>query len=167
MIFPTLEEIENSPNGKILKYYFNPIPRLLISYFVILIKYFPHSFLRKFIKTFILHDNWDVESMENLVDHVLDIIDRDVWMNIASMAHSEMKEIKEFDFENVNNYSDKITFYYSDIDGWAPFNHYMRMKERFLGDSVFLCNHKHAFVLDARECKLVAETLWEWMDRKE
>ncbi|KAK6199173.1 uncharacterized protein RJT21DRAFT_44718 [Scheffersomyces amazonensis] len=138
LLFPTIRNIGQSQNGIIFSTLFNYTP--FVSFAIhasrVLFKLFPESYLRKFIKTYViqkpvLDDSVSFRNFENSVTGALNIIKNpDIVKQVLSLAKEEMRDITE---ENeINDWffgrkfdpEAKIWVYFGDSDRWV--NHQTR-----------------------------------------
>ena len=156
-LFPTLENIRDTPNGKRLWPLFHPLGRSFLSASASFLKLLPRNILHRMVSIMTQQSHEDARITTNLVDP-------NVAQNTLYMAYTEMEDIGDLDLDFYRRHYDKMTFYYGQDDDWAPMEHYERMKARFLNGRVHLCQRglPHAFVLGNGGLEL-AELVSEWI----
>ncbi|KAF8973573.1 hypothetical protein BDZ97DRAFT_1775751 [Flammula alnicola] len=158
LLFPTISNIGDTPNGRLLSPIFLPLSRSILSSLSILAKHLPDRVLS------ILHSGWPAHQLRVLQEF---ISSRGSVMASLSMAHEEMKAILALDTILLENHKDKLYFYYAELDGWVgkeretllqtfdPSKHSTRIMHGTSGIP-------HAFCINHGE--ILAKHCCEWLD---
>ncbi|KAL1921138.1 uncharacterized protein VTP21DRAFT_10854 [Calcarisporiella thermophila] len=160
-LFPTVYEIGKTPNGAKLSPLFYRFPRMMLSYGCDLLRaLLPSVVFLHLVRTLTgqTSPGLEVTAHKLLNGHVL--------RNVLYMAHNEMLEIKELDEIFYRASSEKLIFYYSSVDSWAPEAHHHRMLELLAsGGMVHLCpdNIPHAFTF--RHADVLGKRVAEWLKK--
>lgn len=158
MLFPTIERMALSPNGKVytplLKYtrWLAPITARTLSYI-------PDTYKRKLLKWHFRGEHLP----ESVYEATLGLIHPFTSANSLMMAHYEMQTVKELDTNLVEENLSKLSFYFGRTDAWCPQEYFYDMKTRFPTVDARLCEngYSHAFVLG--ESVHMAELVAEWV----
>lgn len=150
----------DTPNGK---HYINVFRKSfgIIYRFSKLFMYLP-LFVRKFIISVIC---WIRSIPQELVPHILMIGRPSVLSKIVYMADDEMKKLKAPDYDLIAQNADRLTFFYSTLDGWTPQSHYERLKENLPNVNVKVTDKfEHSFVIKS-SCEM-GGLLGEWIQQQ-
>ncbi|KAF8167729.1 hypothetical protein B0H34DRAFT_682832 [Crassisporium funariophilum] len=109
-LFPTISHIGNTPNGRRLSPIFSPISRSILSWLSPLAKYIPFPVLS------LLFSGWPQHQV--LVLHEFIASPRSV-LSSLTMAHEEMKHIRDLDLVLLEQHKHKLLFYYAEKDDWV------------------------------------------------
>ncbi|CAB3407580.1 unnamed protein product [Caenorhabditis bovis] len=158
-LFPTIERMAESPNGKRLGSTLAVLSRhdwlaKLLSFWV---DFMPTS-MRKFLVRLNLRDP---SIPTEIVDAATEIVGMNVFRNIVHMSNDELEQVVELD-ESLIEHNDRIHFYYGVKDGWCPIRHGRDMLERLGDEHVTLDEHdcEHAFVI--KEGEIVARIVADY-----
>ncbi|XP_066998972.2 lipid droplet-associated hydrolase [Anabrus simplex] len=150
MLFPTVERMAVSPNGKfftgIIKYIIPVI--LLLSWIFTL---FPSS-----VKKILLNSYFFIHGTKgNVTRAAIKLINPTALRNVFFLALDEMDHVKELDH--------KFFFYYGTTDGWVPVKYYEDLKKDHPDVEAITCpyGYKHAFVLNS--AKDVGSLVSKWI----
>lgn len=145
MLFPTVEYMAESPNGKFFCGCVSRIASVLTFLSWIFTGIFPVSLQSLLIRTFGLFYGIPARS----VKAVQDLLNPKVLDRVFKLAREEMKYVKEADHETISKYTDKLWFYYGASDGWTPVKYYKDMVSKHPNLNVQLCQRgfQHSFVL--------------------
>eukprot|EP01135_Chromosphaera_perkinsii_P010503 Nk52_evm13s2152 gene=Nk52_evmTU13s2152 len=164
-LFPTVQEIGNSPSGIKLTPVFNylkPVVAVLGGG----VGCTPEWLLKRILS---LHfggwggsknnssvksgsDNENVdENKDHPVSSTMGIFHYRVIYNALFMAADEMKKIKYLDEDHVEKHQRKMVFYFGENDHWVPEHVPGEIEKKFPEAKIMRCEegHKHAFVLDS------------------
>ncbi|XP_034941822.1 lipid droplet-associated hydrolase [Chelonus insularis] len=144
LLFPTVERMAETPNGKFLTNVVLRIAKVLV-FLAWIFSFFP-SLLQVFlIQIFGIFLGITRES----VKPVQQLLHPSVLERVFRLANDEMKRVKEIDHEAVVKHNDKLWFYYGATDRWTPHNYYRELKEKYPNINAQLCQlgFRHAFVL--------------------
>ncbi|ETW86912.1 Esterase/lipase/thioesterase, partial [Heterobasidion irregulare TC 32-1] len=110
LLFPTITNIADTPNGRLLSWLFHPpLPRL-VSYASFLVRHLPHRIL------LLLFSSWPREQI--IVLQSLLQSPSTIWASL-SMAHEEMGAIREMDIALLEEHHEHIWFYFAENDAWV------------------------------------------------
>lgn len=162
LMFPTIEKIALSYNGKIftkLTCFF-----FLARIFLMLFNILPLSFRKRLVKFFCS------DMPEEFHDACLEYTKTEVIEKIFFMANDEMVNITDYDEELIRNNLHRLKLYYGRTDGWVRKRFYYDIVEKFPDIDAELCsrNYEHAFVLkNGVECgAMVGEWIKESINEK-
>lgn len=150
LLFPTLEHIAKTPNGKIL------IPTVtyglsVILFFAWIYANFPHVIRRWMMQAyfFVRGEHTD----EHFFNAALYLTLPRTLRSVFSLAMDEMEKIKDLDVKALDDYNEKLKIYFGTSDGWAPLAYYENLKKAKPDVDALVLDDKfqHAFVLDSSE----------------
>ena len=160
MLFPTIERMAVSPNGKVytpaLKYL-----RWLAPLSARGIGYIPSKYKMKLLK-------WhfgDKNLPDSIYEATFSLLNPFSVGNSLFMAHHEMQTVKELDDKLIEENIDRLSFYFGRTDHWCPQEYYHDMKRNYPSLDARLCEngYSHAFVLG--ESTHMADVVAEWMQQ--
>lgn len=159
MLFPTVERMAQSPEGKILT------PLLCQLRYILYMPIYLLTLLPERAKDYLIRCLLrDVKNMDKYsITTSLDLANMGCIANVMYMASQEMRKVVERDNTTIKQHLKKLTFYYGAADAWCPVQYYEEMKADFPGGDIQLCEKGiwHAFVLESS--KEVAEMVVEWL----
>ncbi|KAF9020319.1 hypothetical protein BDZ89DRAFT_1020242 [Hymenopellis radicata] len=154
LMTPTIQHLADSPNGRMLSWVFNPLPRTIISSLAVLGRLIPTAVVKFF------HGHWPEDQLPVLQK----LIRSPQVLNACfTTAHDEMKMITEPMQELIDSHADRVRMYFADVDGWVGQNREV-IVSRFKGpvDNIFLAtNVPHAFCIN--HSKPAADQVVEWL----
>ena len=159
LLFPTIERMAVSPNGKIftpaLKY-FRWLAPIVVSAL---------SLLPDRLKLWLIRSHFDAGTPQCIVTATQSLLDTFAVSNSLFMANQEMQQVGELDTELVKENLDCLSFYYGQTDKWCPKQYYTDIQERFPGGDFHLCEkgHEHAYVCSTRSNQDLADIVWQWV----
>lgn len=146
LLFPTIERLALSPQGRWAKQLLNYFQPFAIALLFVL------SYLSTRVQYKIVE--WYFQNGEGTVPdcalrasmNIFDVSCTRKWM---FMAKQEMVIVREPDIENIARHLDDLVFYYGTNDHWCPVAYYEELIERFPDGDIRLCDrgYDHAFVL--------------------
>ncbi|XP_078037074.1 lipid droplet associated hydrolase sturkopf [Augochlora pura] len=144
LLFPTIERMSASPNGKFFNRFIWHIAPLLVFLCWIL------SCLPLCLQHFLIHicaPLFSVPKKCNKAVHQL--VNPQSLRKVLKMAHEEMQIVRERDDDVLSQHAGKLWFYYGNCDGWTPVEYYTSMKSRHPDIVAEFCKHgyHHSFVL--------------------
>ncbi|KAJ1527682.1 hypothetical protein ONE63_007641 [Megalurothrips usitatus] len=146
LLFPVLENIAETPNGRFFTKV--AVKMLWLVYFLAgIFLSLPH-FLKIALITGYLRLFGNGSS--SIVKHsVAQLVNPKILHAVFFLAIDEMDRIKELDVETISKMKDKIFIYYGDHDRWAPVSHYERIVKAVPGVQAQVCTKglDHAFML--------------------
>ncbi|KDR85373.1 hypothetical protein GALMADRAFT_52315 [Galerina marginata CBS 339.88] len=110
LLFPTISNIASTPNGKLLSPIFLPLSRSVLSSLSFLTGYLPGYFFT------LLYSNWPAQQLRVLQEFLLSSTSITAAL---SMAHCEMKTIRELDSVLLGQHKQRLYFYYAPRDDWV------------------------------------------------
>ncbi|XP_020895474.1 lipid droplet-associated hydrolase [Exaiptasia diaphana] len=160
LLFPTIERMAASPNGRYVTPFVNYFKWLAVST-VSFVSYFPQSFMKSLVQ-------WWFSGrcvQDDVVDTTLRLLSSEASSNSLEMARCEMAEVTELDEDVIASHLDKLIFYYGATDQWAPVSYYEDLKKKFPDGEIYLCDKgfEHAFVLTSST--QVGQMVWQWLDK--
>ena len=144
LLFPTIERMAESWNGKIMT--------RIVKHFVPLIIFFSWIFtlFPLFVKKLLVGLQFLVRRIPNYhVAPTLKLINPTVLENVFYLALDEMEKVRELDDKVIKELSEVLFLYYGTTDGWVPVDYWKSMTENHPEVRSVLCKKKldHAFVL--------------------
>ncbi|CAG7709984.1 unnamed protein product [Allacma fusca] len=143
MLFPTVERMRETPNGRrlwsILPYY--PYGAYL---------FLPFFLLPGFIQRFLLYLYFFVRSPPPCISNAtLQLFNKDVYLRILFLAKTELTFVNELDVDTLKRFCKKIYFYFGTTDGWCPVSYVHGMVDRIPELQYEICSRgfEHAFVI--------------------
>jgi xanthine dehydrogenase/oxidase len=160
-LFPTIYNINETPNGAFLKKIAHPISQFILPNAAAIISILPVLWLVSILKMFtnLTHDLAHT-SVTNLAN-------KNSLKSVLYLAKHESQQIVELDSEDIKaiqNHRDDWIMYFGKNDGWAPRSYYDNLKERFPDAKIILCDQgmEHAFSnLHSNE---MAAKVTEWLN---
>jgi pimeloyl-ACP methyl ester carboxylesterase len=161
LLFPTIERMAISPNGKwatpLLTYFqFLPISFAYFSTFL------SNEFKVKLIRWYMKGSNIP----ECVYKATLDLFEPSVVRASMRLAKDEMEKVVDINSEAVLANQDKLIFYYGVTDQWCPVSYYQDTKNRFPEVEAWLCEDgfEHAFIL--KSSREMAAKVSGWLQEK-
>ncbi|XP_015518313.1 lipid droplet-associated hydrolase [Neodiprion lecontei] len=146
LLFPTIERMAESPNGKFFTRFATP----LISILVFLSWIF--TFLPLIIQILLIEvASFFIGIPRKCRKSVLQLVNPAVLRRVFSLAKQELEIVRELDHELVSKNSDKLWLYYGSKDGWTPVKYYEEIRTRYPNLNAVLCKRGilHSFVLES------------------
>lgn len=178
MLFPMMERIRETPNGKVLCF----ATKYLMS-FLYLIAYLL-TFLPQFIQKSVIDFGFAKRHPKNnLHDGLTEVIHRFAtsFSSVRSSLHlgrDEMDKVRNLNTHSVNQNYEKLTFYYGTKDQWVPLDFHQDMKyyitdlyekngKKNRADRVILdeCEPplEHAFVIFKKQTNIISQLVAAWI----
>nr|Q8BVA5.1 RecName: Full=Lipid droplet-associated hydrolase; AltName: Full=Lipid droplet-associated serine hydrolase; Short=mLDAH [Mus musculus]BAC37539.1 unnamed protein product [Mus musculus] len=160
LLFPTIERMSESPNGKFATPFLCQFRYLLYATSYLLFKPCPEV-----IKSFIIQKLMGQMNIK-LELPLTDILQPFCLANAAYLGSQEMVQIVKRDDDIIKEFLPKLKFYYGKTDGWCPVKYYEDMKKDFPEGNIYLCEKgiPHAFVLDFSQ--EMATIVAEWINNR-
>uniref|UniRef100_A0A9L0JP26 Lipid droplet-associated hydrolase n=1 Tax=Equus asinus TaxID=9793 RepID=A0A9L0JP26_EQUAS len=157
LLFPTIERISESPNGRIATPLFCRFRYALYVSAYLLLKPWPEKIKSLMIRKYLQMMNLQTEFS------LLNLLEPFCLVNAAYLASQEMMEVVKRDNETIKEHLSKLTFYYGTVDAWCPKEYYEDMKKDFPEGDIRLCEKKipHAFVLGFHQ--EMADMVADWL----
>ncbi|XP_064151142.1 lipid droplet-associated hydrolase isoform X1 [Loxodonta africana] len=159
MLFPTIERMSQSPNGRIATPLLCWFRYALYALSYLLLKPLPEKI--KYLLTRV------VFKVKNIPNEYLcmNLLNPFCLANAAYLGSQEMVQIVERDNETIRKHLSKLTFYYGTIDRWCPKEYYEDIKKDFPEGDIRLCEKTmpHAFVVSHIHSQEMAEMAAAWL----
>uniref|UniRef100_A0A9L0KBA1 Lipid droplet-associated hydrolase n=1 Tax=Equus asinus TaxID=9793 RepID=A0A9L0KBA1_EQUAS len=136
LLFPTIERISESPNGRIATPLFCRFRYALYVSAYLLLKPWPEKIKSLMIRKYLQMMNLQTEFS------LLNLLEPFCLVNAAYLASQEMMEVVKRDNETIKEHLSKLTFYYGTVDAWCPKEYYEDMKKDFPEGDIRLSCHK-------------------------
>lgn len=157
-LFPTLERMAETPNGKIVTWVINYI--LWLTLFGSWI----FHFLPRFLQYSLVRIYCYVVSLSpDNIPAIIQLIEPHVLNKVFFLAYDEMKKVNELDDATITANASKLRIYYGATDGWTPLKYYEELKLKHKDVKAEVCSrgYQHAFVL--KYSKEVADLVTGWI----
>ncbi|XP_076289039.1 lipid droplet-associated hydrolase-like isoform X2 [Lasioglossum baleicum] len=146
LLFPTIENMSATPNGK----FFNGIlwwiaPLIIFLCWIV-------SCLPLRLQLFLINLFAPICGIpKKFSKAVHQFINPHSFRRIFKMGIEEMQMVKERDDDIISQHTRKLWFYYGNCDNWTPVKYYENMKSRHPDINAVLCKHGyfHSFVLES------------------
>ncbi|EFN75984.1 lipid droplet-associated hydrolase [Harpegnathos saltator] len=144
LLFPTIEHMAESPNGKLFCNIISRTARILI------ILSWIFSMFPLFLQTFmisIFNFFYGIPGKYNKIIQTL--LNPRALYRVIKLANEEMKYVREADHDTISKNNDKLWFYYGTVDNWVPVGYYKNMISIHPDLNAQLCQRGfyHSFVL--------------------
>ena len=159
LLFPTVERMAESPNGKRMTPVFRYL-RWLVVLVALFLSLLPESLCRSIISFHFKNS----DCPPCFIDGVLRTV-RPWTVNFSTyLAKIEMKVVDALQKHLVRKFSHKLSYYYGASDDWAPKEYFYEMKTVFPDADIRLCenNYKHAFIQEMKEGRAMAAVVESW-----
>ncbi|KAJ3296043.1 hypothetical protein HDU79_007666 [Rhizoclosmatium sp. JEL0117] len=160
LLFPTIKEIANTPNGKVIQWVATWGVRHTIAFIVMILRPILMFFPIVFYSIVALFSGMTGAALETTVENLLH---HQPGFHALTLGDWEMKQVLELDEETVERNHDKLVLYYGPKDKWADESHFKDMKNRFPDIQAILCtdNVQHDFVIHSSE--QMARKVVQWI----
>ncbi|KRT79756.1 hydrolase [Oryctes borbonicus] len=158
LLFPTIEYIGDSENGKKFTKFIPYLFRLLL----VLSTLF--NLLPLLIQNFLLHAYLKISGISSrYIEAIRDFVDPFTINNSLNMAMQEMSQMKERDNDIIMANINKIKIYYGADDGWCPITNYFNIKRDIPNIDALVCDkgYSHAFIV--KHSLPMARLVVDWM----
>jgi hypothetical protein len=178
LLFPTVERMAVTPNGKILHFITNFFLWFVhfFSYLITLLPDFLHTNLVDWVFTK-RHLNYVKKTNDGLVHNASKVVSKmcrtySCAKSCLSMGRDEMNEVKELKKDLVIQHKDILLFYYGTNDRWCPISYYYEMRE-FINEedkklpTIILDSHgmEHSFIIFEKQCNIISSLMHEWINQ--
>lgn len=160
LLFPTIERMAVSPNGRFLTPLVTYIPSWLLAFPLHLFRLLPVSWRRSFLR-FYFRGRGLVPDC--ILAATLSLTTPQCVANVLDLYYEEANTVVDLDLDFIQAHVSALRFYYGTTDAWVPMSYYYEMKEVFPEGDIHLCEegYEHAFVVsNSEEIGLV---LWGWI----
>ncbi|XP_047108318.1 lipid droplet-associated hydrolase-like [Schistocerca piceifrons] len=146
LLFPTVERMAESPNGKFLTKFVLPIVPIIL-FLSWIFTLFPSKIQYCLLYLYFLIRG----SGSDASDVTRQLINPQILRNVFSLADDEMNTVQELDHHVVDLHKDKLFFYYGATDNWTPVSYFEQLLKLHPNVKAQLCsnNFEHAFVLSS------------------
>lgn len=157
MLFPTIEKMQQSPNGRVFKPLLNYF-RWGILTAVKLLSFLSPQIQRRLIQYHLRSFN----TPECSITASMSLFNPVCVDHATYMAKQELFVVDQLQVDLLKQHIDKMSFYFGSVDKWCPKEYCFALQEKFPDADIRLCqmDFSHAFVLDAG--KEMADIVWEW-----
>lgn len=173
LLFPTIERMSSTPNGKWLTF--------MTRFFMWLIHFFAllTSLLPKKIRYMAIHVGFTrPHSGKQLVPNASETVNKmlksfSCMRSCLYMGKDEMEYVQKPNVNAIERHLDLLVFYYGKTDKWCPLDFYFDM-EKFLSKingenkshTLILDNHdmNHAFCLYKDQCTKITNMIQKWIN---
>ncbi|XP_014598233.1 PREDICTED: lipid droplet-associated hydrolase [Polistes canadensis] len=145
LLFPMIENMADTPNGRFLKNFILRIVSLLL-FLSWIFTFFPYYLKAFLIRLFSIFYGIPAKS----INAVILLLQPSVLKRVFRLADEELKQVKELDHDIISQHIGKLWFYYSEKDQWTLISYYRNMKAKYPNIEANLCKHgfAHSFVLN-------------------
>lgn len=152
LLFPAIEYMAETPNGKMLANFVKPIVWLIIFFAAFFM------FLPTVIRNFLILCYMKIAGVHEVhLKTIVQFVNPHILEKVFFLAFEELDQMKERNNKVIKENYEKINFVYGDQDGWAPQNYCDRLKKDIPECNTHETHFNHAFVL--RQSKDVGEYL--------
>lgn len=160
LLFPTVERMALSPNGRFLTRFVLPVSGTLV-FLSQIFTWLPRFLQSLLVKGFFVARRRGAEA----VDVTVRLVNPGVLARVFHLAADEMEKVVDLDEAALREFGDRLHFYYGVRDGWAPLSYCEDLRGKYPDLQVETCtqNVDHAFVLGSGEemGELVAKWIQE------
>ena len=157
-LFPTISYLNISDNGQnlFIKYGVKKGVRNVLASIVHIISFLPFSIRFMIGEAIKMWDNNNDSLLKPFVVHGL--FNYQMIINLCYMAETEFSNIREANYQIIDENQSKIQFYYAENDEWIPngFNQIMKKKYPKIV-TIDQFETKHAFILSRKGIKRIVE----------
>ncbi|KAK7862854.1 hypothetical protein R5R35_008453 [Gryllus longicercus] len=157
MLFPAIHHLKDTPNGKLWGNFLLRIKSFLLFLAWIFI------YLPIFIRKILIYIYFLIfPAKKEMIRPTVKLLNPRALQNVFFIAQDNLDNVKELDHELIDELSDKLLFYFSITDGWAPLSLYEYLKKLHPQVRALTSSYKHAFVLEAG--RDVAGRVSKWIE---
>ncbi|XP_028927830.1 lipid droplet-associated hydrolase isoform X3 [Ornithorhynchus anatinus] len=162
LLFPTIERMAESPNGKIAVPLLCWLRYALYMPAYIVLKLLPESLRPRLARLLLRGLNINVNN-EITVPASLTFLQMPCLANAAYLGSQEMRDVVKRDSVTIKENIKKLTFYYGAKDPWCPVEYFEDIKKDFPEGDIRLCEKgfPHAFIL--HHSQEMADMVSEWL----
>ena len=139
------------------------IPWLVVG-LVRLLAFIPRPLLSRMVTWWMETTSSASKLSECCLNATLDLLNPISIKNMLFLAHTELQEVLEPDYEGIERFKHHTKFYYGTTDHWVPLSYYENLVKTVPDAHVQLCTLEipHAFVLCSSH--KMAEICAEWVE---
>ena len=158
LLFPVIERLTETPNGKFLQSWHFLI--YILFFISRILSFLPRFVRQKIVRFYLLYFyvcNPKEELVESVIDAILIQISPVIFRNMFDLVFDELSILTSLDKECILRHKDRLVFYYGTTDAWCPVHFYDELLSRCPGVSAYVCKNslEHGFML--RQGKITAE----------
>ena len=156
-IFPMIERMYETPAGRRAWIHAAYLSKLIVGLIWCLNKLLPLT-CRQCVAAFYVGTN-----DQGCLNAVCDLVNAARVYHVLNMGYTELKEVKELDYDFMRDNAENIRLYYGTHDDWCPIEYYSDMKRNVPQIKAELCtlDLPHAFVL--KDSSQMAKTVTNWL----
>ncbi|XP_030750951.1 lipid droplet-associated hydrolase [Sitophilus oryzae] len=143
LLFPTVEHMANTKNGKFLNFVKCFVSILLFLSWIFTLLPTMLSALLLYIYTYIANVPYNLHS-----ESIKELLKPGILRRVFFLAYEEMDQVKERNSAAIRENVNKIKFYYGKTDGWTPDSYINKLKQDIPNVDVEICTFDHAFVFN-------------------
>ncbi|ENN70624.1 lipid droplet-associated hydrolase isoform X2 [Dendroctonus ponderosae] len=157
LLFPTIERMAVTKNGKFLNTFVRPLVWLLLFCSWIF------TVLPNFLANFLLYIYMIISNVpcQSQMGNIKELLKPGVLRRVFFLAFEEMDQVLERNDKILHDNIDKVKLYYGKTDGWAPEEFYGKIKQDLPNVDAELTNICHTFVFN--HSVDVAATVCKWI----
>lgn len=174
LLFPTIERMRDSPQGKIVTPILNYLWFLTV-FVIYVVSRIPQNVCEKLMKLYLSRKSSDTDVDSSLHRNALKIATSYSCMkSFLYMAKVEMASVRELDFKLFEDNLHNLILYYGANDHWCPIHYYhetkSKLEELFPQYDISKCVHlddrnlDHAFVIFNTQTKYLSELSARWIN---
>jgi len=160
LLFPTVERMAVSPNGRFLTPLVTYIPSWILAFPLHLFRLLPFSWRKSFVRFYFRGRGLIPEC---ILRATMSLARPQSVANSLELYYEEANTVVDLDLDFIQANVSKLRFYYGTTDAWVPLSYYHEMKEVFPEGDIHLCEegYEHAFVIQNSE--EMALVVWGWV----
>ncbi len=173
LIFPTIERMSQSPQGKVVTPALNYFLRLILL-LVFLVSCIPKQILEKLVRFVFEFRKKKHHVDQNVVHTSLQMVSSySCVKSLLLMAKHEMKVVDKLNIEDIRNHHKDIILYYGLKDNWCPMDYYHDMTQHFethlpefdYSTSLILDKNdlEHAFLVNVKQTEIMSRITAKWI----
>lgn len=158
LLFPTIERMAASPNGKFCTTLVFPLYPIL-AFLTRILNLMP-TFIRVLLISIYF---WVFNVPRYFMGTTLKYLRPTVIESVVFLAKEEMQRVRELDAIIINDNKKLLKFFYGTTDGWVPVSYYDNLRQAVQGVDAVLDDQRidHSFVL--RQSVEVADKVGNWI----
>lgn len=157
LLFPAIERIAETPNGKFF------VNFVMYIYWILIYLSYVFLYLPGFVQYILLYIYGLIMGIDKrFIPTTTHLIRPSILSKIFFMAIDEMNVVRDLDLDVINENKDKIRLYYGANDGWGPVSFCKELQRKCPDVKAEVCrrNLAHAYVLQQSEA--TADLVAEW-----
>ena len=173
LIFPTIERMSRSPQGRVVTPVLNYLLRILLL-ILLLVSFIPTKLLEKLVQFYFSLRKNSSSVDKNVVKASFYMISSySCVKSLLLMAKHEMQVVNKLNFEDIRSHHKELILYYGTNDHWCPLDYYHDMKQNYENhlidfnhsNSLLLDenNLEHAFLIDLKQTETMSKLTAKWI----